>query len=108
MVPYGGNYRGRGPDLVSDSIAYKSFARGERAIDNNHAERWILPAVLIRKNSYSNHSRRGEEAQAASMSVYRTLKQRGHHPIGIIIKAIESHLITAVLPPLPPTTTTKG
>ena len=68
--------------------------------DNNHAERGIPHAVLIRKNSYSNHSRRGEEAQAVSMSVYRTLKQGGHHPIGIIIKAIESHLITAVLPPL--------
>jgi len=47
--------------------------------ENNHAERAIRPAVLIRKNSYNNRSRRGADTQAVLMSVYRTLKQRGHH-----------------------------
>ena len=68
--------------------------------DNNHAERAIRPAVLIRKNSYSNRSQRGADAQAVLMSVYRTLKQRGHHPIKTIVKAIESYLTTEKLPPL--------
>ena len=40
--------------------------------DNNHAERAIRPAVLIRKNSYNNRSRRGADAQAVLISVYRT------------------------------------
>ena len=76
--------------------------------DNNHAERAIRPAVLIRKNSYSNRSRRGADAQAVLMSVYRTLKQRGYHPIETIVKAIESYLTTGKLPPLPAPSTTDG
>jgi hypothetical protein len=74
--------------------------------ENNHAERAIRPAVLIRKNSYSNRSRRGADAQAVLMSVYRTLKQRGYHPIETIIKAIESYLTTEKLPSLPAPITT--
>ena len=76
--------------------------------DNNHAERAIRPAVLIRKNSYSNRSRRGADAQAVLMSVYRTLKQRGYHPMETIVKAIESYLTTGELPPLPSPSTTNG
>jgi transposase len=69
--------------------------------ENNHAERAIRPAVLIRKNSYNNRSQRGADTQAVLMSVYRTLKQRGHHPINTIVKAIESYLTTGKLPQLP-------
>jgi transposase len=76
--------------------------------DNNHAERAIRPAVLIRKNSYSNRSRRGADAQAVLMSVYRTLKQRGYHPIDTIVKAIESYLTTGKLPSLPVPITADG
>jgi transposase len=76
--------------------------------DNNHAERAIRPAVLIRKNSYNNRSRRGADAQAVLMSVYRTLKQRGYHPIETIVDAIESHLTTGKLPSLPAPITTDG
>jgi transposase len=76
--------------------------------DNNHAERAIRPAVLIRKNSYSNRSRRGADAQAVLMSVYRTLKQRGYHPIETIVKAIESYLTNGELPSLPAPITTDG
>jgi transposase len=76
--------------------------------DNNHAERAIRPAVLIRKNSYSNRSRRGADAQAVLMSVYRTLKQRGYHPIDTIVKAIESYLTNGELPSLPAPITTDG
>jgi hypothetical protein len=76
--------------------------------DNNHAERAIRPAVLIRKNSYSNRSRRGADAQAVLMSVYRTLKQRGYPPMDTIVKAIESYLTTGELPSLPAPITTDG
>ena len=69
--------------------------------DNNHAERSIRPAVIIRKNSYGNRSQRGADCQAVLMSVFRTLKQRGHDPIRTIINAIATYLKTGQLPPLP-------
>jgi hypothetical protein len=69
--------------------------------DNNHAERAIRPAVIIRKNSYANRSVRGADTQAVLMSIYRTLKQRGYHPIQSITQGIESFLKTGQLPPLP-------
>jgi transposase len=74
----------------------------EVPFDNNHAERAIRPAVIIRKNSYCNRSERGADTQAVLMSVYRTLKQRGHDPISTISDAVATCLTTGQLPPLPP------
>lgn len=76
--------------------------------DNNHAERAIRPAVVIRKNSYNNRSQTGADAQAVLMSIYRTLKQRGHHPLKTLVHAIEIYLATGKLPPLPAPLTTNG
>ena len=76
--------------------------------DNNHAERAIRPAVIIRKNSYANRSDRGADTQAVLMSVYRTLKQRGYHPIQTITQAIEAFLTAGQLPPLPHKLTAHG
>jgi len=70
--------------------------------DNNHAERSIRPAVILRKNSYGNRSQRGADCQAVLMSVFRTLKQRGHDPIQTVVAAIEHYLEHKQLPPLPP------
>jgi transposase len=69
--------------------------------DNNYAERAIRPAVIIRKNSYGNRSQRGADCQAVLMSVFRTLKQRGHDPITTIYNALGTYLKTKKLPPLP-------
>jgi hypothetical protein len=69
--------------------------------ENNHAEREIRPAVIIRKNSYGNRSAQGADCQAVLMSVFRTLKQRGHHPIQTILQALKTYLNTGTLPPLP-------
>lgn len=69
--------------------------------ENNHAEREIRPAVILRKNSYGNRSSQGADCQAVLMSVFRTLKQRGHHPIQTIVEALTTYLNTKVLPPLP-------
>jgi transposase len=71
--------------------------------DNNHAERSIRPAVILRKNSYGNRSQHGADCQAVLMSVFRTLKQRGHDPIRTTIDAVVSYLGTGKLPPLPKT-----
>jgi transposase len=69
--------------------------------DNNHAERAIRPAVIMRKNSYANRSHRGAETQAVLMSIYRTLKQRGHDPLATVTAALRTYLLTGQLPHLP-------
>ncbi len=69
--------------------------------DNNHAERIIRPAVIIRKNSYGNRSQQGADCQAVLMSVFRTLKQRGHDPVTTSCNASATYLKTEQLPPLP-------
>jgi transposase len=69
--------------------------------DNNHAERQIRPAVMVRKNSYANGSDDGAETQAVLMSVFRTLKQRGHNPVSVVLDAVRAYLQTGQLPPLP-------
>ena len=76
--------------------------------DNNHAERAIRPAVIIRKNSQSNRSDRGADTQAILMSVYRTLKQRGHQPLNTINRALGTYLRTGQMPPLPHILTPDG
>jgi transposase len=72
--------------------------------DNNHAERSIRPAVIIRKNSHGNRSQKGADCQAVLMSVFRTLKQRGHDPIRTVTTALAEYLATGKLPPLPTAT----
>ncbi len=76
--------------------------------DNNHAERAIRPAVIIRKNSYGNRSQRGADCQAVLMSIFRTLKQRGHDPIRTVVTAVEQFILTQQLPPLPTKNTSLG
>jgi transposase len=77
--------------------------------DNNAAERAIRPAIIIRKNSYGNRSERGADCQSVLMSIFRTLKQRGHDPIQTIINALATYLTTGQLLPLPePKTTSDG
>ena len=76
--------------------------------DNNFGERSIRPAVIMRKNSYCNRSLEGAKTQAVLMSVYRTLKQRGHDPIASVSKALSEYVKTGKLPPLPSNITANG
>ena len=69
--------------------------------DNNLAERMIRPAVLLRKVSQCNRSQTGAAVQAVLMSIYRTLKLRGHDPLATITSALRTYLTTGQLPPLP-------
>ncbi len=69
--------------------------------DNNLAERMIRPAVVLRKNSQSNRSEKGAATQAVLMSVYRTLKLRGHDPLKVIPAALRTYLTPGTLPALP-------
>lgn len=76
--------------------------------DNNFGERSIRPAVIMRKNSYCNRSADGATTQAVLMSVYRTLKQRGHDPVAAVAKALSEYVKTGNLPPLPQKITANG
>jgi transposase len=76
--------------------------------ENNFAERQIRPAVVLRKNSQSNRSDRGARTQAVLMSVYRTLRLRGHDPLHTIADALRVYLQTGHLPPLPAHGTANG
>jgi transposase len=69
--------------------------------ENNFVERQIRPAVILRKNSQSNRSDRGAATQAVLMSVYRTLRLRGHNPTETIVNALRTYLTTGQLPALP-------
>ena len=69
--------------------------------DNNLAERMIRPAVILRKNCQGNRSEQAAAVQAVLMSVYRTLKLRGHDPLDTIVSALRTYLTTGQLPPLP-------
>jgi transposase len=76
--------------------------------DNNAGERAIRPAVMIRKNSYCNHSDRGALTQSVLMSVLRTLRVRGHQPLDTILSSLADYSRTGILPPLPPKALTAG
>jgi transposase len=69
--------------------------------DNNLAERSIRPAVIIRKNTYGNRSGKGADVQAILMTVFFTLKKRGHNPVKVVVQALVEYLKTGQLPPLP-------
>jgi hypothetical protein len=80
---------------------FTALDQADVPFDNNAAERAIRPAVIIRKNSYGNRSQQGADCQAVLMSIFRTLKQRGHDPIRTIVNALATYLTTGQLPPLP-------
>jgi len=80
----------------------------EVPFDNNHAERQIRPAVIIRKNSLCNRSVDGARTQAVLMSVYRTLRLRGHDATKTIADALRTMLQTGTLPPLPVESVAEG
>jgi transposase len=69
--------------------------------DNNHAEREIRPAVLMRKTSYGNRSDRGAETQEILMTVLRTLKQRGYQPLDLLPTTLAHYIKTGQLTPMP-------
>jgi hypothetical protein len=88
--------------LLRDGADLLTFAEfPEVPPTNNHAEREIRPAVLMRKASYGNASVRGAETRAILMSIYRTLRLRGLDPLTETRKALETLAKTDTLPALP-------
>jgi transposase len=69
--------------------------------ENNLAERMLRPAVIMRKTSQSNRSEQGAAVQSILMSIYQTLRLRGHSPTKTIAAALKTYTATGQLPPLP-------
>jgi transposase len=69
--------------------------------DNNPAEREVRPAVIMRKNSFHNMSEEGAATQAIYMTLFRTLKRRGHNPVETVVNALKQYVATGELPPFP-------
>ncbi len=75
--------------------------RPEVPFENNFAERMIRPAVILRKNIQGNRSEKSASVQAVLMSVFRTLKLRGHDPLQAVSAGLRTYLTTGKFPPLP-------
>ena len=75
---------------------------------NNHAEREVRPAVLMRKASYGNQSERGAATRGVLMSVCRTLKNRDRDPLQTILNTLRHYATTGTLPPLPEKLSSEG
>jgi len=54
-----------------------------------------------RTQGNGNGSRDGADLQAVPMTIFRTLQQRGHHPVQTVVEALRTDLKTGQLPPLP-------
>jgi transposase len=76
--------------------------------DNNHGEREIRPAVIMRKNSLANGSEEDAVTQAVLKSIFRTLRRRGHDLVQTVVNAVREYLKTEQLPPLPAKTASNG
>jgi hypothetical protein len=54
------------------------LAGQKTAFENNFTEQVIRPSVIIRRDSQSDRSEKGDAVCLMLMSIYRTLKLRGH------------------------------
>jgi hypothetical protein len=64
---------------------------------NNHAEREIRAAVIMRKISYGSASQQGVTTRAILMSILRILKNRGLNPLAELRTALKIYLNTQQL-----------
>ena len=68
---------------------------------NNHAEREVRPAVLMRKVSQGSRTDDGAAKRATLMTVFRTLHRRGLDPLRTVETALRDYAQTGTLPALP-------
>jgi len=61
---------------------------------NNHCEREISSAVMIRKIIYGNRSGQGALTQGVLMSIFHTLKWCGYNPIAILVAGLLAYIPT--------------
>jgi len=83
------------------------FPRPEVFAANNHGEREVRFAVLIRKIMYGNRSDQGALIQGVLMSIFRNLKRRGCNPIALLVAALREFVRTGHRSPFPPVSTSE-
>ena len=71
------------------------------AADNNHAERQIRFAVIMRKNYFGNRSMRGADTQAILMSIFRTCHLRNIDPITTLADSVAAAIRSGSPLPIP-------
>lgn len=74
--------------------------RPEVPATNNHGEREIRPAVILRKMIQGNRSDKGARTQAVLMSIFRTLKHRDLNPVDTLCANLQTSIQTLKLPPI--------
>jgi transposase len=104
---FGNTYRDADSDRLSKRLARYSneiltfLLHPHVAADNNHAERQIRFAVIMRKNYFGNRSTRGAETQAILMSVFRTCQLRGIDPISFLADSVAAAIRSGSPLPIP-------
>jgi transposase len=106
-VIFGRSYRNADADRLSKRLAkycdeiFTFLLHPNVAADNNHAERQIRFAVIMRKNYFGNRSMRGAETQAILMSIFRTCYLRGLDPISTLADSVAAAIRSGSPLPIP-------
>lgn len=104
---FGHRYRNADSERLSKRLAKYSdelftfLLHPNVAADNNHAERQIRFAVIMRKNYFGNRSMRGAETQAILMSIFRTCHLRGIDPISTLADSVAAAIRAGSSSPIP-------
>jgi len=99
---FGCSYRDKDCERLSKRLAKHSdellvfLLHPNVPADNNHAERQMRFAVIMRKNSYGNQSMRGAQTQAILMSLFRTCQLRGIDPITFLAASVAAAITSGV------------
>lgn len=113
---FGAYYRDKDCDRLAKRLAKHSeelfvfLLHPEVPADNNHAERQMRFAVIMRKNSYGNRSKNGAQTQAILMSIFRTCQLRGVDPIAFLTDSVAAAIRSGSPLPIPdsPSTQSQG
>lgn len=104
---FGASYRDKDCERLAKRLAKHSeelfvfLLHRDVPADNNHAERQMRFAVVMRKNSYGNRSKRGAQAQAILMSIFRTCQLRGIDPIAFLADSMAAAIRSGSPLPIP-------
>jgi transposase len=104
---FGRNYRNADAERLSKRLSkycdelFTFLIHPHVAADNNHAERQIRFAVIMRKNYFGNRSMRGADTQAILMSIFRTCHLRNIDPISTLADSVAAAIRSGSPLPIP-------
>jgi transposase len=104
---FGRSYRNADAERLSKRLAkycdeiFTFLLHPNVSADNNHAERQIRFAVIMRKNYFGNRSMRGADTQAILMSIFRTCHLRNIDPISTLADSVAAAIRSGSPLPIP-------